>query len=39
MSEAASPDSVLIFSSAHHMLRAEQALLDAGLDIELVSAP
>ncbi len=39
MSEVPSVESVLIFSSAHHMLRAEQTLLDAGLDIELVAAP
>ncbi len=32
-------ESVLIFSSAHFMLRAEQSLLDAGLDIQLVAAP
>ncbi len=34
-----SAQSVLIFSSTHHMLRAEQVLLRAGLDIELVPAP
>ncbi len=39
MREAQGTESVLIFSSAHHMLRAEQTLLDAGLDIELVAAP
>lgn len=32
-------EAVLIFSSAHYMLRAEQALLDGGLNIELVAAP
>ncbi len=39
MGEPKHPESVLIFSSAHHMLRAEQTLLDAGLDIQLVAAP
>ncbi len=39
MAENRTSESVLIFSSAHHMLRAEQTLLDAGLDIELVAAP
>ncbi len=32
-------EAVLIFSSTHHMLLAEQVLLDGGLDIDLVPAP
>ncbi len=37
--ETSSTDSLLIFPSAHHLLRAEQALVAAGIDIELVPAP
>ncbi len=39
MPETSRTESVLIFSSVHHMLRAEQALIAAGFDIELVPAP
>ena len=39
MSEVRGAESVLVFFSTHHMLRAEQALLSAGIDIELVPAP